>query len=80
MPRGIYCLMLGLTLIAAPAPAQDFPSKPIRIVVPIAAGGVADIVTRVFSGKVGEPLSSSRPIFGKILFGKKIFRAWPVGG
>jgi tripartite-type tricarboxylate transporter receptor subunit TctC len=46
---------LVLTAFAAgPTQAQDFPSKPIKIVVPIAAGGVADIVSRVFAGKIGE--------------------------
>jgi len=50
-------LMTTLVLAAfatGQAQAQDFPSKPVKIVVPIAAGGVADIVTRVFAGKIGE--------------------------
>jgi tripartite-type tricarboxylate transporter receptor subunit TctC len=44
----------SLALTVAPARGQDFPSKPVRVIVPIAPGGVADIVTRVFAGKVGE--------------------------
>jgi tripartite-type tricarboxylate transporter receptor subunit TctC len=48
------CLLLATSFAAAPAYAQDYPSKPIKIVVPLAAGGVADIVTRVFSAKIGE--------------------------
>ena len=54
MNRLLACLLLSAPLAAAPAHAQDFPSKPIRVIVPIAAGGVADIVTRVFAAKLGE--------------------------
>lgn len=33
-------------LLAPAAPAQDYPSKPIRIIVPLAAGSVTDVVLR----------------------------------
>jgi tripartite-type tricarboxylate transporter receptor subunit TctC len=42
---------------AATAQAQDvYPSKPIRVVVPYAAGGAVDIVTRLVGQKMGERL------------------------
>ncbi len=52
--RLLTCLLLSAPLATASAIAQDFPSKPIKVIVPIAAGGVADIVTRVFAAKIGE--------------------------
>jgi tripartite-type tricarboxylate transporter receptor subunit TctC len=49
-------LAFALTLVATmqPASAQPYPSQPIRIVVPTAPGGVADIVGRTFSQKLNE--------------------------
>ena len=54
MIRVLTCLVLAAPITATTALAQDYPSKPVRIIVPIAAGGVADIVTRVLSAKLGE--------------------------
>ncbi len=51
---------IGLTLCAAAlalqASAQDFPSKPITMVMPYAPGGPGDVITRVFAGAMQKPL------------------------
>jgi tripartite-type tricarboxylate transporter receptor subunit TctC len=45
-----------ITLFASPLQAQDFPVKSIRIVVPFAAGGGVDILTRVLAQHLGDSL------------------------
>jgi tripartite-type tricarboxylate transporter receptor subunit TctC len=50
-------LLLGIALTAAGAMAQPgFPNRPIRIVVPLAAGGNLDIVARAVAQGLGERL------------------------
>jgi tripartite-type tricarboxylate transporter receptor subunit TctC len=48
-------LALGPTL----AGAQDYPSKPIRLIVPFPPGGTADIVARVVSDKMSQDLGAT---------------------
>jgi tripartite-type tricarboxylate transporter receptor subunit TctC len=51
--------LLGAMLfavLAAPATAQQFPTRPITLVVPYAAGGNVDISTRVLQAALGDSL------------------------
>ena len=50
------CVAALLALIAAATPgsAQDYPAKPIRVIVPTPPGGMADILARHFGQKFGE--------------------------
>ena len=59
--RSLNALLRTLTAATACASlhAQTFPAKPIRIVVPFAAGGPSDITTRNIAPRMGELLGTS---------------------
>jgi tripartite-type tricarboxylate transporter receptor subunit TctC len=46
----------ALTAAAGVAWAQAYPARPVKIIVPFAAGGVADITVRVVADKLGDRL------------------------
>jgi tripartite-type tricarboxylate transporter receptor subunit TctC len=54
MVRVIGVVLALVALAIAPARADDYPSRPIRILVPYAPGGIADIAARIVGGKLTE--------------------------
>jgi tripartite-type tricarboxylate transporter receptor subunit TctC len=48
--------LLALVAAATPGSAQDYPAKPVRVIVPTAPGGMADILARHFGQKFGEKI------------------------
>lgn len=51
-----FVLVATVVLTCQSAIASDYPSKPVRLVVPYAAGGGTDIVARLVAQKLGNRL------------------------
>jgi tripartite-type tricarboxylate transporter receptor subunit TctC len=76
--------LLACLLLAPWAGAQTFPSKPVRIVVPFGAGGVADLTARTVAQKLGESLGQAvvienKPGAGGVVAGDAVAKAEPDG-
>ena len=59
--RGFAAALAGLLVAATPtaAPADDYPSQPIVMIVPFGAGGGTDIIARTVSEELGPALGGS---------------------
>src|SRR6478736_7080940 len=49
----LFCMLVGA------AHAQDYPAKPVRILVPYGPGGATDIIARIVAQRLGESLGQS---------------------
>jgi tripartite-type tricarboxylate transporter receptor subunit TctC len=62
MKKSIHLIaaVLGVAMLAAPAAAETYPSRPVTIVVPFPAGGPVDTTTRIVADKMkdflGQPV------------------------
>ena len=89
LPRSVALVAFALTLAPmlswpAASPAQDYPTRPVRIIVPFAAGGPADIFARQLGQYLSEALKQTfviedRPGAGSILGTEAVARAAPDG-
>ncbi|HTD89617.1 MAG TPA: tripartite tricarboxylate transporter substrate binding protein [Burkholderiales bacterium] len=52
-------ILFAVVLIAAHAAAQNYPSRPIRLIVPQSAGGSTDLVARPLAQRVADALKTS---------------------
>jgi tripartite-type tricarboxylate transporter receptor subunit TctC len=56
MPKMILAALAALAALLGPAAAQDYPNRPITMVIPFAAGGPTDVLGRVVAAKMGDIL------------------------
>ncbi len=71
-------------LVAPLAAAQDYPSKPVRIIVPFAAGGPADVYARFIAQRLQESMGQTfivddRPGAGSIIGTDAVAKSPPDG-
>lgn len=81
--RFLLAAAFGLALCPS-AHAQEYPARPIRIIVPYPAGGSADLMPRIFAEKLGakwgQPvLVENRPGAGGNVGAEVAYRAEPDG-
>ena len=67
---------IGTILPAMSALAQDWPTQPIRIVVPFGAGGVADLTARVVAQRMSQSLGQAVIIDNRPGAGGVVARTW----
>ena len=79
----IACAGLGL-IAATPLHGQDYPSRPVKIIVPTVAGGTVDVITRLVANDLTSRLGASffvdnRSGAGNTLGSREAARSEPDG-
>src|ERR1043166_2196743 len=54
--RRTIAAFVALAALASPAAAQDWPTRPVTMVVPFASGGSFDVIARVITPRLSEIL------------------------
>ena len=85
MPKTIPTVLLLLVAhMALSVHAQTWPTRPVRVVAPFAAGGTADLLGRMVAGKLSDSLGQpviveNRPGAGGVLGSELVARSAPDG-
>ncbi len=85
MKRLIHCIaVVALAMIATPTFAEDYPSRPVKIIVPFGAGGPADVTARLLAQNLQDKLKQpfvveDKPGAGAVIGTVEVARAAPDG-
>jgi tripartite-type tricarboxylate transporter receptor subunit TctC len=82
--RVVLAIVLALLPLPLPVQAQNYPTRPIRLISPFPAGGANDVLARVLAGKLAERLRGSvvvenRPGAGAVIGLTVLARSAPDG-
>jgi tripartite-type tricarboxylate transporter receptor subunit TctC len=80
----LIVLLTGLIASALPAAAEDYPSRPVRMIVPFGAGGPTDVFTRAIAEELNKSLKQpfvmeNRPGAGTIIGSDAAAKSPPDG-
>jgi tripartite-type tricarboxylate transporter receptor subunit TctC len=56
---GCLAVLAGLTLLSVPAQAQTYPTRSITMIVPFAAGGPTDVISRIVTAHMAQTLGQT---------------------
>ena len=79
LPRVIFHVMGGLLLLLSLGPAralsaEEYPTRPVKLIVPFSVGGDADVIGRVLAERLGAELK--QPIIVENVTGQAATSAW----
>src|SRR4051794_26166177 len=82
--RALALLLIGWTLLPAGSQAQTYPSRPVTLVVPFAAGGATDAIARILNDSMTQTLGQQVVIetvggAGGMIGSARVARAAPDG-
>jgi len=83
-PGGRAAVSIALALACTQAFAQSWPNRPIRLVVPVAAGGSTDVIARIVGARLGERVGQpvvvdNRPGGSSVIGVEMVARSSPDG-
>ena len=81
--RGVPLAIAGL-VVATPVPAQNYPARPVRMIVPFSPGGATDVPARILAQRLSEAFGhqiviDNRPGAGGVLGADAVAKASPDG-
>src|SRR4051794_8010715 len=82
--RRSLAFLVAALAVAGPSLAQDYPARPVTVVVPFAAGGAGDILSRMIGQRLeqkwGRPfITENKPGAGGVIGAVSTARAAPDG-